>query len=95
MAIKGSINRRNGSAQGSITRRSIAAIQSGAARVFSAFINLIFSAPSSRSSSQVTSIDSRVEFPQIIVAPNTILSTEDNNILVTKRNDNINDEVTL
>lgn len=81
--------------QGSITSRSTPTIKSGATRVFSAFINLIFSAPSSRSSSQVTSIDSRVEFPQIIVAPNTILSTEDDNILVTRRNDNFNDEAIL
>lgn len=79
----------------SITRRGISTIQSGATRVFSAFVNLIFSAPSSSSSSQVTTIDSVVEFPQIIVAENTILSTEDNNILVTRRNDNFNDEVTL
>ena len=64
-------------------------------RRFSAHTNLIFSGPSSTSLSELSNVQSVLEFPQIIISSDVILSTEDNKVLVTKRNENFDDQVIL
>ena len=64
-------------------------------REFSAFKNFLFLDPSSAGKSEITDPNSVLEHPQIIISADVILSTEDNNVLVTQRNDNFDDEITL
>tara|TARA_Y100001938_G_scaffold90867_1_gene124563 strand:- start:415 stop:672 length:258 start_codon:yes stop_codon:yes gene_type:complete len=64
-------------------------------REFSAFTNFLFSDPSSSGKSEIADPNSVLEHPQIIISGDVILSTEGNNVLVTKRNENFDDEIIL
>ncbi len=64
-------------------------------REFSAFTNFLFSDPSSAGKSEVTDPNSVLEHPQIIISADVILSTEGNNVLVTQRNENFDDQIIL
>lgn len=64
-------------------------------REFSAFTNFLFSEPSSAGKSEVTDPNSVLEHPQIIISADVILSTEGNNVLVTQRNENFDDQIIL
>lgn len=81
---------------GTISGRAAPSIVTNAfAREFSAFTNFIFSDPSSSGKSEITDPNSVLEHPQIIISGDVILSTEGNNVLVTKRNENFDDEIIL
>ncbi len=65
------------------------------AREFSAFNTFILSNPSIANKSEWSNTSSVLESPQIIISSDVILSTEGNNVLVTQRNDNFDDEIIL
>ena len=64
-------------------------------RRFTSHSNLIFSGPSITQSSELSGTESVLEFPQITVSAGVILSTEGNNVLVTRRNENFDDQIIL